>query len=88
MGQSTGIKVSEDTKEKIRLTAALLDLQQGQLVERAIDEFVERRETELRADFQRAQAALLGGRTTTIAFLLGEDADDVAAVSGPASKQP
>ena len=86
MGQSTGIKVSEGTKEKIRLTAALLDLQQGQLVERAIDEFVERRETELQADFRRAQTALLGGRAATIAFLLGENEADVAAVSGDASE--
>ena len=87
MSQSSGIKVSEATKERIRLTAALFDLQQGQLVERAIDEFVERNAVDLGRSIKRAHTALLGGRAATIGYLLGEDAAAVTRVSGDANPE-
>jgi predicted transcriptional regulator len=84
---SSGIKVSEDVKEKIRLAAALFDLQQGQLVERAIDEYCDRRAADLQAGIQRAHAALLGGRAATLAYLLGEDPAVIARVSGGTARE-
>ena len=82
MSQASGIKVGEETKEKIRLAAALFDLQQGQLVERAIDEYCERRAADLQRGIDRARSALIGGRAATIGYLLGEDAAAIARVSG------
>lgn len=82
MTQKTGIKIDPDTKEKIRLAAAVADLQQGQLVQRAIDEYVARHSEELQQGIDRARAALLDGRAATLAHLLGEDPADVAAVMG------
>jgi hypothetical protein len=76
------VKVSKETKEKIRLAAALLDLKQSDFVETAVNEAVERRASEFAAGVKRAEQALLGSDITAAAFLLGEDEEDLRRVSG------
>jgi hypothetical protein len=56
------IKVHESTKEKIRYAALLSGLQQAELVERAVDEYVERHREEFGHRMERAREALLGAR--------------------------
>ena len=79
------IKVSQATKEKVRLAAALLDVKQSEFVEAAVNEAVERRASEFAAGVKRAHEALLGGQTAAIAFVLGKSEEDVRRVSGDAS---
>lgn len=82
MSEKAGIKIDPETKEKIRIAAALEDIQHGQLVQRAVDEYVVRHAKELQEGINRARQALLGGRAAALAHLLGESESDVASVIG------
>jgi len=48
-------------------------LKQAELVERAIDEYVEHHRELFALRMERAQEALLGGKTSTLAYSLGVD---------------
>jgi hypothetical protein len=76
------LKVSRETKEKVRLGAAILACTQGELVERAVAEFLERHAETLSARVDSAREALLGGEEAVVAYLLEVDAEDVRRVSG------
>jgi hypothetical protein len=62
------IKVHESTKEKVRYAALMSGLQQAELVERAVDEYVERHREEFGRRIERAREALLGGKASTLAY--------------------
>ena len=81
------IKVHESTKEKVRYAALMAGLKQSELVERAIDEYVERHREEFQRRMERAQEALLGGKAATLAYATGVSEEDVARVGGVASDQ-
>jgi hypothetical protein len=81
------IKVHESTKEKVRYAAAMTGLQQAELVEQAVDEYVERHRQEFAARMERARQALLGGKASALAYSLGVTEEDVARVGGVASDQ-
>jgi hypothetical protein len=76
------LKVSRQTKEKVRLGAAMLACTQGELVDRAVAEFLEHHAEKLSARVESARSALLGSEEDVIAYLLEVDADDVRRVSG------
>lgn len=82
------IKVYEATKEQVRLAAAVTGLSQASIVETAMNEYVERHEEEFTLGLKKAREALFAGKTAAIAYVLGEDADDVARVAGAAAPEP
>jgi hypothetical protein len=81
------VKVHESTKEKLRYAALMAGLKQSELVERAIDEYVERHRVEFERRMERAQEALLGGKASTLAYAGGVSEDDVARVGGVVTDQ-
>lgn len=82
------IKVHESTKEKIRYAALMAGLMQAELVERAVDEYVERHRIEFTRRMERANEALLGGKASALAYSAGVSEADVRRVGGVASGQP
>jgi len=87
MRAQSPIKVHEATKEKVRYAALMAGLKQAELVERAVDEYVERHRELFAQRMERAQEALLGGKTSTLAYSLGVDEADVERVGGVVSDQ-
>ena len=88
MASQAPIKVNEPTKEKIRYMAALCDLTQAGLVEKAIDEYAVRHVAELRDAIDRARQALAGDSADVAAYLLNEPVDAVRSVAGPPVTAP
>lgn len=76
------IKVSAETKEQIRVAAALLGCGQSEFVARAVSEYAHRHAGELRAGIASASAALALGDDAAIAYLAGEDVDTLNRVTG------
>ena len=76
------IKVHEATKEKVRYAASMTGLQQSEIVEQAVDEYVERHREEFAARIERARQALLGGKAATIAYASGVTVEDVERLGG------
>jgi hypothetical protein len=87
MRAQSPIKVHETTKEKVRYAALMAGLKQAELVERAVDEYVEHHREQFALRMERAQEALLGGKTSTLAYSLGVGEADVERVGGVASDQ-
>ncbi len=81
------IKVHESTKEKVRYAALMSGLKQAELVERAVDEYVERHREDFGRRMERAREALLGGKASTLAYVTGTSEEDVTRVGGVASDQ-
>jgi hypothetical protein len=81
------IKVHESTKEKVRYAALMSGLQQAELVERAVDEYVERHREEYARRMERAREALLGGKSSALAYATGVAEEDVARLGGVESDQ-
>lgn len=76
------LKVSADTKEQIRIAAALLGCGQAEFVRRAVSEYTQRHADELRAGIAGASAALALGDEAAIAYLAGEDVETLGRVTG------
>jgi len=76
------IKVDGQTKEQIRLAAALLDCSQGELVSRAVKEYTARHASELQTGMANASAALALGDEHAIAYIAGEDVETLRRVGG------
>lgn len=81
------IKVHETTKEKVRYAALMAGLKQAELVERAVDEYVERHREEFGRRMERAREALLGGKASALAYSAGVSEEDIERVGGVASGQ-
>jgi hypothetical protein len=81
------IKVHESTKQKVRYAALMAGLQQAELVEIAVDEYVERHREEFGQRMDRAREALLGGKASALAYATGVSEEDVERVGGVASAQ-
>lgn len=87
MRAQSPIKVHEATKEKVRYAALMAGMQQAELVERAVDEYVERHREDFAQRMESARRALLGGKTSTLAYSLGVDEADVQRLGGVYSDQ-
>ncbi len=81
------IKVHEATKEKVRYAALMSGLKQAELVERAVDEYVDRHRDQFAQRMERAQQALLGGKVSALAYSLGIEEADVQRLGGVSSDQ-
>ena len=71
MRAQSPIKVHEATKEKVRYAALMAGLKQAELVERAVDEYVEHHRELFALRMEHAHEALLGGKASTLAYSLG-----------------
>jgi hypothetical protein len=81
------IKVHEATKEKVRYAALMSGLKQAELVERAVDEYVDGHRDQFAQRMERAQQTLLGGKVSALAYSLGIDEADVQRLGGVASNR-
>jgi len=71
------IKVHESTKEKVRYAALMAGLKQAELVELAVDEYVERHRVEFGRRMEQAREALLGDKASALAYATGVSEEDV-----------
>jgi len=93
MASQSPIKVSEQTKERIRYLAALTDVTQAEIVDRAVEEYAARHADAIAEGIERARLVLAGGDVAIASHLLGVPAEDIQRVAGstagaPASEDP
>ncbi len=82
MGSQSPIKVSEQTKERVRYLAALSDVTQAEVVDRAVEEYAARHAEAIAEGIERARMVLSGGDAAIASHLLGVPAEDIQRVSG------
>lgn len=87
MATQAPIKVSEQTKERIRYLAALTDATQADIVDRAVTEYAARHAIEITTGIERARTVLAGGDNAIAAHLLGEPLEAVERVAGGESRR-
>ena len=76
------IKVNEETKERIRYLAALIDTTQAEVVDKAVAEYAVRHADLIEKGIDRARSVLADGDTAIAAHLLGEPLEAVQQVAG------
>ncbi len=81
MSTQAPIKVNERTKDRVRYLAALTDVTQAEIVDRAVAEYATRHADDIAKGIDRAREVLAGGDVAVAAHLLGESPDAVARVS-------
>jgi predicted transcriptional regulator len=81
MGQAP-IKVSEETKERIRYLAALIDTTQADIVDRAVHEYVVRHADLVEKGIDHARSVLGAGAVAVAAHLLDASVQTVERVAG------
>jgi hypothetical protein len=79
------IKVGEETKERIRYLAALIDTTQAEVVDRAVREYAVRHADLIEKGLDRARSVLGAGDAATAAYLLDIPAQAVERVGGARS---
>jgi hypothetical protein len=84
----TPVKVYETTREKIRIAAAVRDTIQAEIMEAAVDEYIERHAEDFALGLKLAREALLAGHVETAAYLLDEDVEAVRRVAGSSAPTP
>ncbi len=77
------IKVSPQTKERIRYLAALTDTTQTQLVDRAIEEYTARHADLIEKGIDAARSVLAIGDVVIAAHLLDVPDEAVRRIAGP-----
>jgi len=82
MSSQAPIKVGEETKERIRYLAALIDTTQSEVVDRAIREYAVRHVDLVEKGIDRARWVLAAGDTAIAAHLLDVPLDAVQSVAG------
>lgn len=66
------IKVSEVTRERVRLGAAICGVTQAEFVARAVNEWLENHRGDFRDRVERAREALLGDDEAMLRYLRGD----------------
>ncbi len=82
MSSQAPIKVGEETKERIRYLAALIDTTQTEVVDRAIREYAVRHADLVEKGIDRARLVLAGGDAAIAAHLLDVPLRAVQSVAG------
>jgi predicted transcriptional regulator len=77
------IKVSPQTKERVRYLAALTDTTQSQLVDRAIEEYTARHADLIEKGIDAARSVLAIGDVAIAAHLLDVPDEAVRRIAGP-----
>lgn len=76
------IKVTVQTKERIRYLAALTDVTQGEIVHRAVEEYAARHADAIANGIERARFVLAGGDVAVASHLLDVPVEDVQRIAG------
>lgn len=81
------IRVNERAKARTRYLAALTDVTQAEIVDRAAGEFAERHADEIAAGMEQARGVLASSDAAVAAYLLDEPVEAVERIAGklPAS---
>lgn len=82
MSSQSPIKVNERTKERVRYLAALTDLTQTEIVDRAVSEFASRHVDDITKGIDRAREVLSAGDAAIAALLLDQPVEAVERVAG------
>jgi hypothetical protein len=76
------IKVNQQTKQRIRYLAALVDMSQAEVVDRAVEEYAVRHADLIAKGIDNARSVLAMGDASVAAHLLDVPADAVLRVAG------
>jgi hypothetical protein len=76
------LKVYERTKTQVRLAASIFDRPQAEVVEAAMDEYVERHIKDFAVGLKQAREALFSGANSALAFVMNKDDDEIRNVVG------
>lgn len=82
MAGQAPIKVSAQAKERIRYLAALTDVTQAEIVDRAVTEYAARHAGLIGDGIERARLVLAVGDVAIAAHLLDVPAEDVRRIAG------
>jgi predicted transcriptional regulator len=82
MASQAPIKVSGQTKERIRYLAALSDATQAEVVDRAVEEYTARHADDIKEGIERARFVLAGGDAAIASHLLNVPVEDVQRIAG------
>ena len=82
MANQAPIKVSGQTKERIRYLAALTDATHARVVDRAVEEYAARHADAINQGIEPARLVLAGGDAAIAAHLLDVPADDIQRIAG------
>lgn len=88
MSTQAPIKVNEQTKERVRFLATLIDTTQSDVVDRAVLEFAVRHSDLIEKGIDRARSVLAEGDAAVAAHLLGVPLEVVQRVSGEDLRTP
>jgi hypothetical protein len=64
------VKVSEETKERIRIAAAVSGRSQADILDAAVDEYITRHAQDFATGLKRARATLFEGQEAHVAYLM------------------
>ncbi len=64
------VKVSEGTKERIRIAAAVSGRSQGDIMDAAVEEYISRHAEAFATSFRRAGATLFENQEAQVAYLM------------------
>lgn len=84
----TPMKVYETTRTQARYAATFKDTTQAEIMESAMNEYIERHAEEFALGLKHAREALSGGSVATAAYLLDEDIEDLRKVAGSDEPSP
>lgn len=82
MSSQSPIKVGESTKERIRYLATVANLTQGEVVDRAIQEYAVRHADMIEKGLDHARTVLAGGDAALASYLLNVPTERIQRVSG------
>lgn len=82
MTTQSPIKVSPETKEQIRIAAAVTGRSQSEIVGEAVCEYVKRHAEDFQQGLEDARQALAGGDETLVSFLTGATPEQIKRIRG------
>jgi hypothetical protein len=85
---SAPVKVYERTYRRIRLAASIFERKQADIMEEAMEEYIDRHADEFALGLKQAREALFGSSVSAVAYMLGENADELKDVAGPEDDRP
>lgn len=76
------VKVTAETRDRVRIAAAVTGRSQSEVVAAAVSEYVQRHADELRQGLAAAEEALSLGKDATLAYMTGASVEDIRRVTG------
>jgi hypothetical protein len=82
------MKVFERTRDRVQLASGVLRKTQAEIMEAAVDEYIERHAEDFVLGLKLAREALLAGPVETAAYLLDENPEKLRRVAGREDASP